>query len=84
MFVCRFKDAFQKTSPGFPDYGPQDIEEGLIGPVPGELVERLLCGLLTLVLNRKKIPVEYVTSVHPGSMLPHSSSRRVHQYGWLI
>lgn len=35
-------------------YGPQDIERGVSEPVPGEHVERLLCALLGLVLNRKK------------------------------
>ncbi|KAL8734862.1 MAG: hypothetical protein Q9166_001214 [cf. Caloplaca sp. 2 TL-2023] len=37
-----------------PHYGPQDIEAGVAEPVPGEQVERLLCALLGLVLNRKK------------------------------
>lgn len=35
-------------------YGPQDIEGGISESVPGEHVERLLCALLGLVLNRKK------------------------------
>ncbi|KAL9100453.1 MAG: hypothetical protein Q9163_004177 [Psora crenata] len=51
MFRSRFSDAFQKS---LPHYGPQDIENGVVGPIPGEHVERLLCALLGLVLNRKK------------------------------
>ncbi|KAL6713154.1 hypothetical protein ACLMJK_009275 [Lecanora helva] len=51
MFRSRFSDAFPKS---LPHYGPQDIENGIVGPVPGENVERLLCALLGLVLNRKK------------------------------
>lgn len=56
MFRSRFSDAFLKS---LPHYGPQDIEYGVVGSVPGEQVERLLCALLGLVLNRKK-EVEYV------------------------
>lgn len=56
MFRSRFSDAFPKS---LPHYGPQDIENGVDGPVPGEHVERLLCALLGLVLNRKK-DIEYV------------------------
>ncbi|KAL9001606.1 MAG: hypothetical protein Q9188_005425 [Gyalolechia gomerana] len=37
-----------------PNYGPQDIEHGVVETVPSEQVERLLCALLGLVLNRKK------------------------------
>ena len=51
MFRSRFSDAFPKS---LPHYGPQDIERGVIDPEPGEQVERLLCALLGLVLNRKK------------------------------
>lgn len=51
MFRSRFSDAFPKS---FPHYGPQDIERGVIDPIPGDQVERLLCALLGLVLNRKK------------------------------
>lgn len=55
MFRARFSDVFPKS---LPHYGPQDIERGVQDPVPGEHVERLLCALLGLVLNRKK-DVEY-------------------------
>ena len=55
MFRSRFSDAFPKS---LPHYGPQDIENGVVGSVPGEQVERLLCALLGLVLNRKK-DIEY-------------------------
>lgn len=51
MFRSRFSDAFPKS---LPHYGPQDIEYGVAEPEPGEQVERLLCALLGLVLNRKK------------------------------
>ena len=59
MFRSRFSDAFPKT---FPHYGPQDIERGVVDTVPGDQIERLLCALLGLVLNRKK-DIEYVSSV---------------------
>jgi hypothetical protein len=51
MFRSRFSNAFPKS---LMHYGPQDIERGVSEPVPGEHVERLLCALLGLVLNRKK------------------------------
>ena len=51
MFRSRFNDVFPKS---LPQYGPQDVEKGVADPVPGEQVERLLCALLGLVLNRKK------------------------------
>ncbi|KIX10533.1 uncharacterized protein Z518_01616 [Rhinocladiella mackenziei CBS 650.93] len=51
MFRSRFSDAFPKS---VPQYGPQDIERGVSGELPDEQVERLLCALLGLVLNRKK------------------------------
>lgn len=51
MFRSRFSDAFPKSLPHF---GPQDVENGVAGSPPGEQVERLLCALLSLVLNRKK------------------------------
>ncbi|KAI4148853.1 MAG: hypothetical protein LQ341_001466 [Variospora aurantia] len=51
MFRSRFNDAFPKS---LPNYGPQDIEYGVSESVPSEQVERLLCALLGLVLNRKK------------------------------
>ena len=51
MFRSRFSDAFPKS---LPHYGPQDVERGVVDPIPGDQVERLLCALLGLVLNRKK------------------------------
>ncbi|KAJ5653233.1 hypothetical protein N7490_000236 [Penicillium lividum] len=51
MFRARFHDAFPRNLPHF---GPQDIEKGVEEPIPGEYIERLLCALLGLVLNRKK------------------------------
>lgn len=46
-----------------PHLGPQDIEKGAGESPPGDSIERLLCALLGLVLNRKK-DVEYVR--HPS------------------
>lgn len=60
MFRSRFNDAFPKS---LPNYGPQDLECGVSESVPSEQVERLLCALLALVLNRKK-DIEYV---NPGA-----------------
>ena len=51
MFRSRFSDAFPKS---LPHYGPQDIERGVSGELPDEQVERYLCALLGLVMNRKK------------------------------
>ncbi|MCJ1390764.1 hypothetical protein MMC18_003625 [Xylographa bjoerkii] len=51
MFRSRFSSAFPKS---LPHYGPQDIERGLCDSTPDEHVERLLCALIGLVLNRKK------------------------------
>ncbi|RMZ83730.1 hypothetical protein DV738_g958, partial [Chaetothyriales sp. CBS 135597] len=65
MFRSRFHEAFPKS---LSHYGPQDIENGVSGEVPDEQVERLLCALLGLVLNRKK-EVEYV-SVHSPQNKP--------------
>jgi hypothetical protein len=58
MFRSRFSNVFPKS---LPHYGPQDIENGVTDAVPGDHIERLLCALLGLVLNRKK-EVEYVHS----------------------
>ena len=51
MFRSRFNDAFPKS---LPHYGPQDIERGVSGDLPDEQVDRYLCALLGLVMNRKK------------------------------
>lgn len=61
MFRARFDEAFPK---GVPHYGPQDIERGAVESPPGEYIERLLCALLGLVLNRKK-DVEYGRHLMP-------------------
>lgn len=52
---------------GVPHYGPQDIEKGIEESPPGEYIERLLCALLGLVLNRKK-EVEYGRHPSPDTM----------------
>lgn len=68
MFRARFSDVFPKS---LPHYGPQDIEQGVQDTTPGEHVERLLCALIGLVLNRKK-DVEYgfpwLLEIFPSSL----------------
>jgi hypothetical protein len=59
MFRARFSEAFP---PKLINFGPQDIEKGVVDALPSPQVEGLLCALLGLVLNRKK-PVEYVALV---------------------
>ena len=51
MFRARFSAVFPKS---LPHLGPQDIERGVADAEPGEGVEKLLCTLIGLVLNRKK------------------------------
>ncbi|KAL4761288.1 uncharacterized protein BDW70DRAFT_150164 [Aspergillus foveolatus] len=51
MFRARFHEVFPRSTPHF---GPQDIERGVSESPPGDHIERLLCALLGLVLNRKK------------------------------
>ncbi|KAK2791666.1 hypothetical protein FQN52_004582 [Onygenales sp. PD_12] len=51
MFRARFSEVFPKS---LPHYGPQDIERGVTDAVPGDHIERLLCALIGLILNRKK------------------------------
>ncbi|CAG8300843.1 unnamed protein product [Penicillium nalgiovense] len=54
-FIVAFRARFHEVFPkGVPHYGPQDIEQGIEESPPGEYIERLLCALLGLVLNRKK------------------------------
>ncbi|KAF2841463.1 hypothetical protein M501DRAFT_911156, partial [Patellaria atrata CBS 101060] len=54
MFRSRFNEAFPAK---MSHLGPQDIEKGIVDPLPSPLVDSLLCALLSLVLNRKK-PIE--------------------------
>lgn len=68
MFRARFHDVFPRH---VPHYGPQDIERGIEESPPGDYIERLLCALLGLVLNRKK-DVEY--GRHPNT--PHVERSR--------
>ena len=68
MFRSRFSDAFPKSLPHF---GPQDIEYGIVGSSVGEQVDRLLCALLSLVLNRKK-DIEYVFHISTVSNDPQA------------
>ncbi|KAL3465800.1 hypothetical protein BJX64DRAFT_274893 [Aspergillus heterothallicus] len=50
-FRARFHEVFPRSTPHF---GPQDVERGVAESSPGDHIERLLCALLGLVLNRKK------------------------------
>ncbi|CAD6582936.1 MAG: hypothetical protein ASARMPRED_001106 [Alectoria sarmentosa] len=71
MFRSRFSDLFPKS---LPHYGPQDIERGVLDPIPGDQVERLLCALLGLVLNRKKdIEKGHYTRALEEAIQTHSS-----------
>ncbi|KAF9890937.1 hypothetical protein FE257_005194 [Aspergillus nanangensis] len=75
MFRARFHEAFPRSTPHF---GPQDIERGVAELPPGDHIERLLCALLGLVLNRKK-DVEYATppmTPSPPSKLPRNHYQR--------
>lgn len=54
MFRSRFNDAF---SAKVIQFGPQDIERGVVDSMPSPQIESLLCALLALALNRKK-PIE--------------------------
>ena len=51
MFRARFNDVFPRS---LPNYGPQDIERGVMATQPDEGIEKLLCALIGLSLNRKK------------------------------
>jgi hypothetical protein len=51
MFRARFTDAFPKSLANF---GPQELERGVVDTLPGEHVECFLCALLGLLLNRKQ------------------------------
>ncbi|KAF2861924.1 hypothetical protein K470DRAFT_25920 [Piedraia hortae CBS 480.64] len=51
MFRSRFDEALPNKLPNF---GPQDIEQGIQEEPPSEKIEDFLCALIGLVLNRKK------------------------------
>ncbi|OBT66071.1 hypothetical protein VE03_03243 [Pseudogymnoascus sp. 23342-1-I1] len=51
MFRSRFTEAFPKSLVNF---GPQELERGVVDTVPGENVEQFLCALLSVLLNRKQ------------------------------
>lgn len=68
MFRSRFSEAFSSKLGHF---GPQDIERGVMDPVPSPQVETLLCALLALVLNRKK-PIEYVKDFEARSLMKNT------------
>ncbi|KAJ6132090.1 hypothetical protein N7471_007305 [Penicillium samsonianum] len=80
-FIVAFRARFHEVFPkGVPHYGPQDIEKGIEESPPGEYIERLLCALLGLVLNRKK-EVEYGRHLSPDTKKPlHTSPRRSNPY----
>lgn len=78
MFRSRFNEAFPAK---FPNFGPQEIERGVVDTIPGEIVESLLCALLGLLLNRKQ-DVKYDTpflcaSPHTSRSVGASSKRRL-------
>ena len=80
MFRARFHEVFPRSTP---HYGPQDIERGVVEIPAGDHIERLLCALLGLVLNRKK-DVEYDATSEPmpglGDLLEYwtrESNRRL-------
>ena len=56
MFRKRFKDELPKTLPHF---GPLELEQDIVQSIPGERVERFLCAILVLLLNRKQ-DIKYV------------------------
>ena len=51
MFRARFDPVLPKSLPNF---GPQDIERGIVNTQPEDSLEKLLCALIGLALNRKK------------------------------
>ncbi len=58
QFIVAFASRFHSVLPkSVPTFGPQELERSIVESVPGDLVEILLCALLSLLLNRKK-PVE--------------------------
>jgi hypothetical protein len=61
MFRSRFTEAFPKSLANF---GPQELERGVMDSLPGEHVEHLLCALLGLLLNRKQ-DVKYASPALP-------------------
>lgn len=75
MFRSRFSECFAAS---LPHYGPQDIERGVVQEIPDENVEKLLCALLNLVLNRTK-PVE---RAHYGRALEEAVSE--HKAEWPV
>ncbi|KAK9467434.1 hypothetical protein V1512DRAFT_205996 [Lipomyces arxii] len=50
MFRAKFGAAFE----GVPDFGPQDVEDGLVSEQLTPELDAFLCRILTLVLSRKK------------------------------
>ncbi|KAI9729972.1 MAG: hypothetical protein M1834_006170 [Cirrosporium novae-zelandiae] len=80
MFRSRFAPVFAK---GVPTFGPQELERGVADDIPNEQVERLLCALLGLVLNRKKDPerghyhraLEEAVQTHAGQWPPAWNGR---------
>lgn len=70
MFRSRFSDAFPKSLANF---GPQELERGVVDSLPGEHVEHLLCALLGLLLNRKQ-DVKYATSPKHNTRDDHTAN----------
>ncbi|KAI9714882.1 MAG: hypothetical protein M1820_000171 [Bogoriella megaspora] len=72
-FRARFSSCFSSK---LQDFGPQDIERGVVDTAPGPQVEELLCALLTLLLNRKK----NVERGHHGRALEEALSTNKFQW----
>lgn len=59
QFIVMFRSRFNEVMPTkLPNFGPQDIERGVVDSSPTPELSSLLCALLALVLNRKK-HIEY-------------------------
>ncbi|GIZ47075.1 hypothetical protein CKM354_001017600 [Cercospora kikuchii] len=74
-FIVMFRSRFNEAFPGkCPQFGPQDIERGVVDSIPSPEIQHLLCALLGLVLNRKK-PVERTSygRALEEAMLSHKS-----------
>lgn len=65
MFRSRFDAAFPKSLANF---GPQELERGVVDNLPAEHVENFLCAVLGLLLNRKQdikfVPSKWTSELH--------------------
>lgn len=56
--LIAFRNQFSELFDGVPDFGPQDLEEGIESDEPSSEVQEFMCRLLTLAANRAR-PVEH-------------------------